>query len=191
MKAKLGRRVGAYIIDTTLLLLITTVCFMFFQDDLDSSIKANNENYVNGIITFNEFLTNSSILYQSQDKMKIEIYIINIIYIIGYFIIIPLYNNGSTLGKKIMGIKVEAAYNQKLTFKSLFIRNLVINGLLYFIIVILTLYILPAKAYFILNTITGFIQITLVIISVFMVLYRKDKRGIHDLLAQTKVVTIN
>jgi len=107
-----------------------------------------------------------------------------------YFVIFTIYKGGSTLGKKILGIKVEASYNQKLTFKSLFIRNLVINGLLYLIIVVLTLYLLPPSIYFTLISIIGFIQITLVIISIFMVLYRQDKRGIHDLLAHTKVVTI-
>lgn len=191
MKAKLSKRVFAYIIDMLLLLLIIGIPSFFFNENLDNSIRINNENYVNGALSFNEFFANASDLYQNQDKMKVEFYIINIIYIIGYFIILPLYNNGSTLGKKLMGIKVEASYNQKLTFKNLFIRNLVINGLLYLVMIVLTLYILPPKAYFILGMITGIIQITLVIISIFMVLYRQDKRGIHDLLAHTKVVTIN
>jgi uncharacterized RDD family membrane protein YckC len=56
--------------------------------------------------------------------------------------------------------------------------------------VILLVYLLPSKTYFVIISITGFIQLTLVIISTFMVLYRKDKRGLHDLLGKTKVVTI-
>lgn len=190
MKAKLSKRVVAYLIDMVLLLIIFSIISCFFQSEIDNQIKINNANYVNGIINFDTFFDNASKLYMENDKQKIMFYIINIIYIIGYFIILPLFNNGSTLGKKISGIKVEASYNQTLTFKSLFIRNLVINGLLYLVIVVLTLYIFPPKTYFILISVVSFIQITLVIISIFMVLYRQDKRGIHDLLANTKVVTI-
>lgn len=190
MKAKLSKRVVAYLIDMVLLLIIFSIISCFFQSEIDNQIKINNANYVNGIINFDTFFDNASKLYMENDKQKIMFYIINIIYIIGYFIILPLFNNGSTLGKKISGIKVEASYNQTLTFKSLFIRNLVINGLLYLVIVVLTLYIFSPKSYFILISVVSFIQITLVIISIFMVLYRQDKRGIHDLLANTKVVTI-
>lgn len=190
MKAKLHKRVIAYLIDMILLLIIFGIISYFFQSDIDNQIKINNANYVNGVINFDTFIDNANKLYMENDKQKIIFYLINIIYIILYFVIFPLYKGGSTLGKKVLGIKVEASYNQKLTFKSLFIRNLVINGLLYLIIVVLTLYLLPSSIYFTLISIIGFIQITLVIISIFMVLYRQDKRGIHDLLAHTKVVTI-
>lgn len=190
MKAKLHKRVIAYLIDMILLLIIFGIISYFFQSDIDNQIKINNANYVNGVINFDTFIDNANKLYMENDKQKIIFYLINIIYIILYFVIFPLYKGGSTLGKKILGIKVEASYNQNLTFKSLFIRNLVINGLLYLIIVVLTLYLLPPSIYFTLISIIGFIQITLVIISIFMVLYRQDKRGIHDLLAHTKVVTI-
>ena len=190
MKAKLSKRVVAYLIDMVLLLILFGIMSYFFQSEIDNQIKINNTNYVNGIITFDTFIDNANKLYMESDKQKIVFYLINIVYIIGYFVILPLYINGSTLGKKVMGIKVEASYNQKLTFKSLFIRNLVINGLLYLIVVVLTLYLLPPNIYFPLISVVSFIQITLVIISIFMVLYRQDKRGIHDLLAHTKVVTI-
>lgn len=190
MKAKLSKRVVAYLIDMILLIIIFSIISCFFQSEIDNQIKINNENYVNGVINFDTFFDNASKLYMENDKQKIIFYIINIIYVTFYFIILPLFNNGSTLGKKISGIKVEASYNQKLTFKSLFIRNLIINGLLYLVFVVLTLYIFPPKTYFILISVVSFIQITLVIISIFMVLYRQDKRGIHDLLANTKVVTI-
>lgn len=190
MKSGLTRRILAYMIDILFLIIIVGSLDFIFQGNIDSQIKTNNYNYVSGIVGFNEYIDNASSLYQAQDKQKIIFYIINIIYIVGYFIILPLYNNGSTIGQKVTGIKVEASYNQKLTFKCLFMRNLILNGLLYLIVIILALYILPTKVYFILSGITGFIQILLVIISIFMVLYRKDKRGIHDLLAKTKVVTI-
>lgn len=190
MKSKLLRRILAYMFDMILLIMLVGIVSLIFQSDIENMIKSTNYNYVTGVIDFNTYMDKISALFQSQDKQRIIFYIINIIYIVGYFIVLPLYNNGSTIGQKITGIKVEASYNQKLTFKSLFIRNLVLNGLLYLVFVILFLYLLPPKPYFILISCVGFIQITLVIISIFMVLYRKDKRGIHDLLAKTKVVTI-
>lgn len=185
MKAKLFPRLLAYIIDISLLLVIT---FVFFENDM-SAIKVNNTNYLNGVIDYNTFMDRNALLIFQHDKQNILIYLINVLYIILYFCVFPLYNEGATIGKKITGIKVEGAYNQSLTFKNLFLRNLIINGLFYLIVCILFLYLFSANVYFVLVTLAGFIQIVLVITSIFMILYRKDKRGLHDLLSKTKVVT--
>ena len=71
---------------------------------------------------------------------------------------------------------------------SLLIRNIVINGLGSLLTSLVCIFILPGKLYFIVTSIFGIIQILLVIISGFMVLYRKDKRGLQDIFSKTKVV---
>ena len=40
-------------------------------------------------------------------------------------------------------------------------------------------------------SILSFIQLGLVITSVFMILYRKDKRGLQDILSETKIMEIS
>lgn len=189
MKASFTKRLLSYILDILFLIIIICVMNLFIPADITSEINRLNSNYINNNIDLNSYIDSISILYQNQDKNQIFLFIVNIIYIIICFIIVPLKNDGSTFGQKILGIKVEASYNQKLTYKKLFVRSLILNGLVYLIVVILLLYIISPKIYFILTSIISFIQILLVIISGFMILYRKDKRAIYDILAQTKVVT--
>jgi len=82
MKAKLHKRVIAYLIDMILLLIIFGIISYFFQSDIDNQIKINNANYVNGVINFDTFIDNANKLYMENDKQKIIFYLINIIYII-------------------------------------------------------------------------------------------------------------
>jgi uncharacterized RDD family membrane protein YckC len=51
------------------------------------------------------------------------------------------------------------------------------------------IFILKGYSYFIFTSVLGFIQLLLLIISMLMILYRKDKRGLHDLMGNTKVIT--
>ena len=86
-----------------------------------------------------------------------------------------------------MHIEVRNKSNQPLSIISLFVRNLVINGLLYFIAVIICSLFVPEHLYFGTITALGIIQISLLLTSIIMVLYRKDKKGLHDLIANTWV----
>ena len=81
--------------------------------------------------------------------------------------------------------------DEKVTIVQYLIRNMLLNGLAQVILLLLSLYLLPSSMYFIFSSILTFIQLTLVIISVFMVLYRKDKRGLHDIFSGTKVCVVS
>ena len=87
-----------------------------------------------------------------------------------------------------MKIKVMSEEDEKVTIVNYLIRNL-INGLGHVILILLFLYLLPNKMYFAVQLILSFIQIILVMTSIYMILYRKDKRGLHDVFSGTKVVS--
>lgn len=55
----------------------------------------------------------------------------NALAIIIYYILIPYFTNGYTLGKRMLKIRIISTDNQKLTFSQLIVRN----GILYFIII--------------------------------------------------------
>lgn len=87
----------------------------------------------------------------------------NIVYYF-YLVITPVFWKGYVIGKKIMNIKIEKVNGTKLTLLDMFIREVI--GI--FLLGVVT---------FGLSTVIGGL----------MVLFRQDKRGIHDLLSGTFV----
>lgn len=192
MKASLKKRMTAYLIDIIIMLAILGLINILYKPDntmLNNDLNLLTLSYASGDINFIQYLTQSSELYKQIDLNNIIVNIINVIYITSYFIILPYFNNGQTVGKTITDINVRATSNGKLTITKLFIRNLIINGLFYLIAVIICSLVIPSKYYFIIITILGIIQIGLILTSMFMVIYRKDKKGLHDLIAKTWVAS--
>lgn len=190
MKASLGKRASAYLIDLIIIIIILSLVSLIYHPDV-SSLNANMDNitveYANKDITFTEYIMELSSIYKQMDITNIFLNLINVLIIIIYFIIYPYLNDGKTIGKKLMHIEVRNQSNQPLSLVSLFVRNLVINGLLYLLAVIICSLIVPENLYFGTITALGIIQIGLLLTSIIMVLYRKDKKGLHDLIAKTWV----
>jgi len=192
MKASLKKRMSAYLIDIIIMLIILGFINILYKPDntlLNDNLNLLTAEYASGDINFSTYMIQSSEIYKQIDLNNIIVNMINVIYIIGYFIILPYFYNGQTIGKKMMSINVRAISNKKLTIPQLFIRNLIINGLFYLIAVIICSLIIPENYYFIIVTAMGIIQIGLILSSMLMVIYRKDKKGLHDLPARTWVAS--
>lgn len=87
----------------------------------------------------------------------------NLLYVV-YSTITPVYWDGYVIGKKIMNIKIVKANGSALTLSDMFLREVV--------------------GVFILGYLTAGMS---TLISGLMVLFRKDRRAIHDMLAGTFV----
>ncbi|MCI8446123.1 MAG: RDD family protein [Bacilli bacterium] len=193
MRIGLKKRLLAYVID----LLIIGLCFgpivMSKEKDenlmkLRSELNIVNELRANKEYKASEHFERYTVITQQIDQECIIYKVLNIIFILGYFTILPYFWNGQTIGKRVMKIKVMSEEDEKVTIVNYLIRNL-INGLGHVILILLFLYLLPNKMYFAVQLILSFIQIILVMTSIYMILYRKDKRGLHDVFSGTKVVS--
>lgn len=194
MKASFLRRMSAYLIDMIFLGAIIVLICSFIPESksiikLQSDIAVINEDYLNRQITTSEYLNKYSVLMYKLDNEKIINLVINFLLVSFYFIVLPFITKGKTLGKYIMRIKIEPT-DEKLFIWTLFLRNLVINGLGYLLLSFLSLLIIPKEAYIYIITILGIIQFILVISSAFMIIYRKDKRAIDDIISNSVVVKI-
>ena len=190
MKAPLTKRIKAYLIDIIIILIFLGLIGIFYVPDntlLNDKMNNVTLDYMSHTINFNEYMTNTSNLMKQIDQNNVILNIINLVFIIIYFVIYPYFNKGTTIGKQITKIEVRALSNKKISILKLFVRNLIINGLIYLIAVIICTYIVPDDIYYLVVSGLGLIQIILVLISMFMVLYRKDRKGLHDLLAGTWV----
>lgn len=194
MKAEgLKNRALAYFIDMLLFIIVILICTTFLKSNqnvavLNLELDTINELALNHEISINTYLNRYADIMHNLDQEKVMINLINCIFIMGYFVMLPYFFEGRTLGKKILGSKVKRRDGELLMLSDLIIRNLIINGLGFMLISLCILYIAPSMIYFIIATLLGILQILLVIVSVFMVIYRKDNRGLHDVLSETMVV---
>lgn len=187
------KRLTAYIIDMALFGIIIVIAGMFLKNNqnisvLNLELNGINELALNHQIGITTYLSRYAEIMCNLDQQKVLLSIVNCLFILLYFVGMPYFFDGQTLGKKIMKLKIVRRNGELLMLNDLIIRNLVINGLGFMLISLCILYITPSMVYFILSTILGILQIILVIISIFMVIYRKDKRGLHDVLGNTMVI---
>jgi uncharacterized RDD family membrane protein YckC len=100
-------------------------------------------------------------IFDDDNLSRIAIWL----YVMAYYILVPYYWNGYTVGKRVAGVRIVRVDGGKLGFKNTILR-MPVTQILY-TISFLSLY----------------------IITVFMIIFRKDKRAIHDFVAGTYVTT--
>ena len=103
------------------------------------------------------------------------------------FIVFQYLNKGQTLGKKLLKIKVKEK-GENPSLKSIIIRTVMINNIFSGLLYIILLYILNKKTYYLGYSIVYVIETLFIITSIMFVLYRKDKQGLHDMIAKTEVI---
>ena len=194
-KSNFGKRLVAYILDAIIVSLIFSFLTMFIKEsnnliNLNNQLNTISENFINKTITMKEYFNQySSIEYLISKEMFLQ-NLFSLILMIGYFVILPYYYNGQTIGKKLMKIKI-VKEDDKLTINDLALRSLLANGIAMTFIELALIFLIKDTAYFIAISILSFIQFLLVITSIFMILYRKDKKALHDIVCKTLVVDEN
>ena len=194
-KSNFGKRLVAYILDAIIVSLIFSVLTMFIKEsnnliNLNNQLHTISENFINKTITMKEYFNQySSIEYLISKEMFLQ-NLFSLILMIGYFVILPYYYNGQTIGKKLMKIKI-VKEDDKLTINDLALRSLLSNGIAMTFIELALIFLIKDTAYFITISILSFIQFLLVITSIFMILHRKDKKALHDIVCKTLVVDEN
>ncbi len=188
--AGMKRRLVAYLFDMMVLMGILMLIYYFLPESHNITVLNQEFDHVNDLlfsnnISFGSYLTRVASIMQELDKERILYSLINAVYIIVYFVIIP-FKTKKTFGMYLMGLKYESK-DGKFSVDDLLVRSMITCGLLYLLASLVLIYVLPSIAYFLTNIIFAIIQISLVVISFFMVLYRKDHRGLQDLWSRTVI----
>lgn len=187
----LKKRMIAYGIDFLILMVILFLVGYLFPKNgnvvsLNHEFDEINDLLFSHQLSFSHYLYRISNVMQDLDKERVLYSLVNAIYIIIYFVIIP-YKTKKTLGMYVMKIHYDKK-DGKVSLDDLLIRSMITCGLLYLLVSLVSIYLLPALPYFILNIFFAIIQISLVILSIFMVIYRHDNKGLHDLYSHTIIV---
>lgn len=197
MNASFIRRMGAYLIDLFILGLLISMMLVIFNiggnkniKELETERNTISTKFINEEINYENYLYQYAEIDYLIDREQIFVNVVNTMIIMLLYIFLPFYMEGSTLGKKITKIKVVKEDGTKASLNTLFFRSMLINYLGYLLIALASIFILNSFGYFIVTLILTILEILLVIISSFMILYRHDKRGLHDIITHTKVVNI-
>ena len=110
-----------------------------------------------------------------------------VIYIL-YFVVLPVYNNGQTLMKKVFKIRVLKTDDSKVDINTMFLRCLLPYGILMNLVLVLLLLFVSKSLYLNINSALSTIHMFLMIITIIMM--ATQKRGLHDYIANTKVEEI-
>lgn len=191
MNASFFDRLGAYVLDALLIFAISSVISVFIPNkgsDIEKEMTVLLEEYTNGEIDAQVYLDKYSNLTYQYQKENWVLSLASVSLSLIYYVVFAWYNKGQTIAKKLMNIKVvDNKTGNKPSFIQMFLRNMVIYSLLSGIVMLVLLFV-SGKIF--VYTYIGFaiIELLFVILTVMFVLYRKDKRGLHDMMSGTKVI---
>lgn len=186
------KRILAYIFD---FLLVSVVVAMFSELSLinpyfDEYNDISNKylEYVDSIESAEEIdpIVVNNYVYQIS-YYSVYMNMIYVVFIIIYFIIFQYFNDGKTIGKALMRIKVVSKKGKKVKLYQLALRTLIINGLLVNILNVVSLYVFSKDICLDILPMITFLDTSILMVCSIMVIFRKDGRGLHDLISGTKI----
>ena len=182
----------AYCIDMLIVFLISSLIATPFVDSKElnnTSEELNNiiEEYQEKKITIEEYSARYETQIYKLAREQGVLSLIIIVMLILYFIVYQTYNNGQTLGKKLLKIRV-VSETSDLNMNQMILRAFVVDNLLLYIVSFIFMLFLSKADYFNSLVVAGYLQIGVIIVSAFMVMFRKDGKGIHDILCKTSVI---
>lgn len=189
------KRLLAYIIDFFVLSFITFFISTIIPvseslTNLSNELISVNDSFLSGNIDVSTFVNQYSTISYSMDREMFLTSLISVVASVIYFVIYPLYNDGSSFGKKAMGLRIVSNDDSLVSTNGLIFRYLFMNSIGTSILSLCLIFIVKDFNYVLCVSILSFLQFLVVIISIFMVIYRNDFRSLPDLIAGTKVIEV-
>ncbi len=192
-KALFVQRFIAFLLDIFILSSIASlISYPFLDAKSINKLNKNSseviEKYTTGEIDMDTYVDEvKGISYQLSQKQGV-VSLVTLFLAVLYFIVYQYYNNGQTIGKKLMKIKVVSSTDKEITMDSFIFRSLIVNSILVDMISFAIVIFGNETAYFYGVAICGIIKYTLLLICGFMVMWSKSGMGLHDRIAHTTVV---
>lgn len=192
MKATFFERLGSYLVDTIVVSFIfSLICLGFgnYTSNTEKLMQELDDKLVASEITPEEYLEEyTDVLYDYQKENVLQSGI-SVALTIAYYVVFQYMNKGQTIGKKLLHIRVVDKDTKKpISILKGLLRSFIVFSILSGILLILFLYIFNAN-----NYINAYMTLLLLegiftLITIIFVLYKKDGRGLHDMMANTMVI---
>ena len=142
----------------------------------------------------NEVISSDAFILQYKSTLKYSIYSTGIRFVcyILYFVGFQKWNKNQTVGKKLMKLKIiNKDSSDNINVWQYLVRTLILYNLIFGSInVCLSLW-LNNKLFFTMSMIVSIIGYVITYLCYAMILFRKDGKGLHDLISKTEVVEAN
>ena len=198
-KSITSKRILAYIVDIFIVTLISSMFagieflnpYLEKQNEVTIEYNEKLEEYISQTEDINELSNSEFMTDYTYDVSYYGVYtsIITLIVTILYFVVFQYYNEGKTIGKALFDIIVVDKNIKRVKINHLLIRSLIIHSIITNTILIISIFLLKKDAFLVISNIIGIIEMGIIIICIIMIMFREDKRLIHDLLAGTKVIS--
>lgn len=188
------KRITAYLIDMIIVMLASSMLasISYINPQLDNYNKIYNEytetydKYTKKEITEDEYKVLLEDYNYELEKNNISTIVISIITIITYFTLFQKFNNGQTLGKRIMKIKVA----DNLSIWKYLLRTLILYNVIFNLLKIILIFTISKENYLIASNILYVGALVVETTTLILVNTRPDNKGLHDLIAGSKVVSL-
>ena len=189
-------RLVAYIIDVTLVSIVCSgILFLFPKNENYSKyLKEYQEvqtNFIDNKIEADEYIHKVADITYDIDYSNVLSMIVEVVLLILYFIVFQFYNKGQTFGKKLMKLRVVNNNGNELTLNQDTCRALIIDSILINLFMIAALLFLGRNYYYYASLSLQILSGIIIFVTLMMIFFRKDGRGLHDVVTGTKVIQEN
>lgn len=188
-------RLVAYIIDTILVFaLMLGVAFILPVNENHKKYmdeyKTIQAELMDGKIKKEEFTSRYKDIVYDLDYTNTLVSLSQTVVFILYFIVFQYYNKGQTVGKKLMGIKVISTKDKQLTLDQMAIHALIADSIIINLLLVASVLFIGREYYYYASLGLQLINYSVIIVALLMIIFRKDGKGLHDVLANTKVISV-
>lgn len=196
IKAMFSQRLLAFIIDIFILSIITALIISFIPVNNTASKLYDEQNkiledYIDGNYNMEDYVNKMIDIEYDISKYTVVSSLVAIVISLLYYVVYPCYNDGQTIGKKILKIKVKKVNDKELSMNDLLIRSMINNSILLNIICVILVLLLNKNLYLTISSLFNSIQYLIMFISVILIAFSKSSQGIHDRIVKTEVVMVD
>ena len=187
-------RAVAYLIDAVIVFVLCLCVSVVLPEDKNhekyvDEYKQIQAKYLDKEISRSEYVEKSKDVVYDIDYTNTPSTICTVVVLVLYYIVFQYYNKGQTIGKKIMKVRVINTEGKDLTMNQVALRALIVDSILINILLIGSLLFLGKNYYYYASFSLQMLDSILIIAALIMILFRHDGRGLHDIIAKTKVIS--